>query len=343
MLAWAAATNEAGGMRRGQGNAPVRLCYYDDNSEATLAARNTQRLIRSDGVQVLLGPYSSELMLAAASLAARSGRVIWNHGGASDAVHKRRARVVGVSTPASRYFSGFPSLALRINPGGRSIVCLHRAGSGFGRRAAQGALVAARQLGMDVAVRAYRSLEDIPKVVKGLGGVDYVLAAGSFQEDVRLGQELLRRGLPVVACGLVAAGISEFRRALGDHSEGFLASSQWEPSLRPQPDFGPQPSEVAARVGVDYPAAQAYAACLLAQHCLEGAGGWEDDALWRTACRLDCTTFFGRYRIDPRNGLQVGHQMVWVQWQKGNKAIVWPPQYAQADPLPLRQVGQEVD
>ncbi len=53
------------------------------------------------------------------------------------------------------------------------------------------------------------------------------------------------------------------------------------------------------------PAAQAYAACLIAQRCLEEASA-DDESLWRAACALDCATFFGRFRIDPATGLQSG-------------------------------------
>jgi hypothetical protein len=91
----------------------------------------------------------------------------------------------------------------------------------------------------------------------------------------------------------------------------------------------------------DYPASQAYAACLIAQRCLEEAGA-ADESLWRAACALDCGTFFGRFRIDPATGLQVGHEMVLVQWQRGRKLVVWPPSVSKARPLypsPLPQGG----
>jgi len=51
-----------------------------------------------------------------------------------------------------------------------------------------------------------------------------------------------------------------------------------------------------AHLAPDYPAAQAYAACLIAQRCLEVAGA-DDESLWRAACALDCGTFFGRFHI----------------------------------------------
>ncbi|MGH2660599.1 MAG: hypothetical protein ACRDHS_13315, partial [Actinomycetota bacterium] len=82
----------------------------------------------------------------------------------------------------------------------------------------------------------------------------------------------------------------------------------------------------------DYPAAQAYAACLIAQRCLEEAGG-DDESLWRAACALDCGTFFGRFHIDPATGLQVGHEVVLVQWRRGRKLVVLPPPVSKARPL----------
>jgi branched-chain amino acid transport system substrate-binding protein len=76
--------------------------------------------------------------------------------------------------------------------------------------------------------------------------------------------------------------------------------------------------------GVDYPMAQAYAGCLVAQRCLAEAGSLDQQALRKVAGRLDFTTFYGRYKIDPASGRQLGHVMPVVQWRGGTKVIVWP-------------------
>jgi hypothetical protein len=34
---------------------------------------------------------------------------------------------------------------------------------------------------------------------------------------------------------------------------------------------------------------------------------------WFSGLPLKCTTFFGRFRIDPATALQIGHEMVWMQ------------------------------
>jgi branched-chain amino acid transport system substrate-binding protein len=80
---------------------------------------------------------------------------------------------------------------------------------------------------------------------------------------------------------------------------------------------------------VDYPMAQAYAGCLVLQRCLAAAGSLEQPALRQAANHLDFTTFYGRYRIDPATGRQLGHVMPVVQWQEGAKVVVWPPDMRQ--------------
>ena len=79
-------------------------------------------------------------------------------------------------------------------------------------------------------------------------------------------------------------------------------------------------------LAVDYPMVQAYAAGLVAQRCGAAAGTLDDTALWEAAAGLDFTTFYGRFRIDPDSGRQVGRSGVIIQWQQGRKAIIWPPE-----------------
>ncbi len=83
-------------------------------------------------------------------------------------------------------------------------------------------------------------------------------------------------------------------------------------------------------VGSDppYPAAQAFAAGVLAARCLREAETVEDAAQLAVARSLDCRTLYGNFRLDPTTGLQVGHEVLTVQWQDGVRRIVWPPKHA---------------
>jgi branched-chain amino acid transport system substrate-binding protein len=142
----------------------------------------------------------------------------------------------------------------------------------------------------------------------------------------------------------VAGGLREFPEAVGvRRAEGVLAPSQWEEGLRLRPDVGPRSVDVlralrfrlapglapgTAAAHVEYPAAQAYAAVVIALRCVADTGGFDDDALLAAARGLRCTTFFGRFGLSP-DGRQADHSLVVVQWQNGAKCIVGPPGVAE--------------
>ena len=343
LQAWAKATNVEGGVRISQleGMLPVTLIHYDDAGSPERAVANVERLISVDRVRVLIGPYASDLTRAVVRVARQHGKLLWNHGGASDDIHRPGHGVVGILTPVSRYFAGLLELVRTVDADAKKAVFLCRRGSRFGRLATRGAQAVGRRAGFVVAALAYSSLpEDLPQLMAKLRRQrpDLILSAGSFEDDCAIARESIAAGVRTKAFALTAAAMREFRQTLGTGAEGILAPGQWDPDARYVVDFGPTPSQVAERIRAmgsasDYPAAQAYAACLIAQHCLEKAGRADDEALWRAACALDCTTFFGRFRINPRTGIQDRHEMVWVQWQGGKRVVVWPPSVAQARPV----------
>ena len=56
-----------------------------------------------------------------------------------------------------------------------------------------------------------------------------------------------------------------------------------------------------------------------------------DERMREVAGELDFKTFYGRFRIDPKTGKQIGHQILLVQWREGRKVILDPG----VDPLNL--------
>jgi ABC-type branched-subunit amino acid transport system substrate-binding protein len=125
-------------------------------------------------------------------------------------------------------------------------------------------------------------------------------------------------------------------------ADGFLGPSQWEPGVIATPDYGPSTCGVMkslkrhAAGDIDYPMAQAYACCLIVQRCIEVTGSLQPQALRRAASQLDVTTFYGRFRIEPHSGRQLGHVMPVIQWQNQMKTVVWPPHMRQQRAMPWR-------
>ena len=349
LTAWADYVNENGGLPVDGAQRPVALLHYDDGSMADNCRQNTERLIRQDRVDLLFGPYSAGLTTAAAAVANEHERLLWNHGGAGDALYARGHRnVIGVLTPADRYLDGVLPLVRQVNPDASKAVILRIDTGAFARIAARTVESAAAEMGftIDLDLRYRPSQFQFREIARHVGelGPDVVVAVGRIRHDIAAARALAglpnrnRIGLAVV----VAAPIVEFAIALGRSAEGFVGPSQWEPQVSvAQPDVGPSPAAVLQlleRAGqerslpVDYPMAQAYASGLVVERCLEAAGALDEDALRNAAGDLDFTTFYGRFRIDE-DGRQVGRSVNLVQRQDGRKVVVWPPEQAEA---PLR-------
>ncbi len=278
--------------------AGARLVLADDRSEPGRAARLHEELRAR--CCFVLGPYGSDSTRAVAL--ASAGRVVWNHGAAADDV-QRLPGVVSIPSPASGYLA---AVARTLPPDCR--IAVVAAPGPFARFAVEG-------LGPGVAGRF--SFADDPAVVAA-ARPDAVLACGPLEREVALFRAL-RPLLPAAVLGGVSPGLAAFPAALGDNPEGFLAPVQWHPDIGAEPELGPRSAEaVAAAPGpLDYVAAQAYAAALVAEHCLELSPG---DPL--TAARtLRTTTFFGAFELAP-DGLQRGHRLAVVRWRGGRQELL---------------------
>jgi len=316
------------------------VVYYDDASSPSLASSVTRRLIVEDRVDLLMGPYSSALSQAAAAVAEQYGYVLWNQGGASDRIYQQGYQwVVGVLTPASEYLAGLAQLVREAAPDAETLAIVRASSGAFPRMVSSGAELRAVGLGFKtVLLREYDpATTDFSEMLDEVEQArpDILLGVGRIQNDLRLSQQIVQRSLPVGAVTMVAAPIQQFQDTLGADAEGFIGPSQWEPSGCYPHNYGPPAHQVLASLRrsnypVDYPMAQAYAAGLVAQQCIEAAGALNQGALRKSANTLDFATFYGRFKIDPDTGKQVGRSIVIIQWQQGRKDIVWPPEQRQA-------------
>ena len=332
--AWVRKANEDGGIYVGSHGTKlaVQLNYYDDQSSPRAAKELAEKLILIDQVDLLLGPYSSVLTLAVAPVAERLHRVLWNHGGASDRIYDQGFRwVVGILAPASSYLTGVIDAVKDSDPSAGRVAILQSTGGSFPQAVASGAEAHALGEGFQIAfVGRYRSpAAELSSLVRELDEAepDIILGVGRIEDDLLLARHILRGRTRAKAIALVAAGIWQFKEALGVKAMGFLGPSQWEPGAAYAPDYGPSAEELAKLLAVpgqpggDYAMAQAYAAGLVAQRCVEEAGTLENRALRDMADRLEFSTFYGRFRIDPETGRQIGRSVVTIQWQEGGKVV----------------------
>jgi ABC-type branched-subunit amino acid transport system substrate-binding protein len=324
---WADYASEAGG-----GPGPD-LIVLDDHSRASVAREHVERLLAEEHVDVLVGPYSSGLVLAVAPLAGAAGKVLWNHGGTSDAILREGGpHVVSVASPASDYLRDLPGWLRRRAPQASRITILHAASGTFAGQVARGVAEGARAAGFgEVRILTFQSpLHDARAALRQAAEPepDLLVSVGAFADDVAIARQ--RAALPgATALALVGAGLAAFGAEVGDLAEGIWGPSQWEPPTDHVPLTGPDSAwfagafEGAFRRTAEYPAAQAFALGLIVGECRRRCAGLLDDAALLGAARaLRTTTFYGGFRLDPVTGGQVGHRIRLVQWHDGRKRAI---------------------
>ena len=306
---------------------------------------------------LVFGPYGSGPTLRAL---ATTQRVVWNHGGASARIRwPAFPHAVNVLAPAPTYFQGTLEAIRGHDPEARRVTVFH-SDTGFGRDIARGAIAAAQELGFEPQAKEF-TRGHARRAASSLPEADVLLVAGSFDDELESARVLLGRDWRAV--GFVGAGVDEVLAPLGSSREGLLGPAQWIATVTTEPDEGPNSEWFCERYRLavgghpPYPAAQAFAAGLLATRCLRESpqnsprrpvesqlhespldvGASDDATQLAVARRLACRTLYGDFRLNPETGVQIGHRLITVQWQRGCRRAIWPPELAEATlEYPLR-------
>ena len=358
---WAEAVNREGGLKAETRRHQVEVLHYDDASLTGGASDATHRLLRDDRVDLLFGPYSTMLTAAAAQVADEYDQVLWNQGGAGDALHRPGRKLIGILTGAREYLSALPGLYLQRNPSATTFGIIRCSRGDFPRQVSDGLETAALSVGFTKSLHLEfpANQTDFSSLAQQAAAAnpDLLLAVGRIHHDIALAKGLASTwqdgNRPEVAA-VVAAPIDHFRAELRDDVESFVGPSQWESPppdnaiVLPEPYFGPTPHQAVTslrqaaakgEIPLDYPMVQAYAAGLVAQRCLQESGSPDPQLLWQAATTLDFHTFFGRFKIDSQTGRQIGRSVFLIQWQQGRKVTIWPPEQAQGQ-LALHRRGR---
>jgi branched-chain amino acid transport system substrate-binding protein len=304
-----------------------------DAYPSAAAAMRTAVTHRPD---VVFGPYGSGPAVAALKA---TQRAVWNHGGATALLRRPAlAHAINVVAPAAGYFDGVLRAIQTADQEIARVALLHSI-TGFGQEVASGAAAISRELGLELQATPYAPGQ-VAAAADALRPADALLVVGGFDDELAAARHLLGRGWRAAA--FVGAGVEEVLAPLWAAREGLLGPAQWLARVAGAPEEGPDAAwfETAfhQEVGTEppYPAAAAFAAGVLAARCLREAGRADDGALLATAARLAVRTLFGEFRLDPQTGVQVGHELLVVQWQAGVRRVVWPPARAERPMLPLR-------
>ena len=330
---------EYGGIEIGGRRYAAEIVYYDDESDADTAANLVQKLIDEDGVDFLLGPYSSGLTTGTSAIAEANDVIMVEGNGTSDTMFERGFRnLFLVATIASDYTrSGIETLAAR---GARTAVIAHEDTS-FPTAVAEGARRHLEAAGIEVL-----SMESYPKDIQDASAImtkfreldpDVFIGGGHYNDAVLFVTSAKDLGFSPDGM-LITVGPSNPKLIdeLGEDVEGVLGPTQWEPVMAYQgPYFGSAADYAAYFESLwgeppVYQAASATAAALALHLAIEEAGTTDTVAVREALYDLRADTFYGPIAFDER-GVNISKPMGTIQVQDGEVRVIAPEAAAVAE------------
>ncbi len=352
---WADQVNSKGGIfvKSLNKKLPVVLKYYDDESSKDRVQQLYVRLINQDKANFLISPYSSGLTASAAIIAEQYEKVMLATGAASDSIfNKGYTHIYQIYTPASRYLTDAIDILAKVDPKAKRIAIVYE-NSKFAKSVCTSAKKYAMAKGYQVVLfEAYDSgTTDFTSFINKIKATkpDAIIGGGHFADGETFAKQLFEQKVKVKLVSLlVAPAVPEFSE-LGKAALYVTGPSQWEPLARFSKEtattewFGPTSQEFveaykkAYGYVPGYHAAGGYAAGLVLQKAIEDAGCIATEKVRKALEAMNITTFYGKIKFDTGEyyGRQIGHSMVYLQWQEKNgkmvKEVVWPLEAKSAD------------
>lgn len=352
---WMDQVNAAGGIKLTDGSmVKFDSKSYDDESNKDRVQELYTKLATEDKADFLISPYSSGLADAAAVIAEQYGKVMVTTGAASDGTYKKGYTLVYQAyTPASHYLTGALDLLASLDANAKKIAIVHE-NDKFSTDVATALAAYATSKGYTIALNEgydTGTTDFAPIINKIPADVDAIMGGGHFTDGQQFAKAMFDKGVKAKFVSLLVAPPEPTFAEIGDAALGIVGPSQWEPLAAFTPNYGPTGADfikaykAAYNEDPSYHAAGGYVAGLILQKGIETAGSLDPAAIKAALDGVDMMTFYGHIKFDTSaasHGLQIGHSMVYIQWQKDAsgklvKQVVWPAEGKTATPLyPLK-------
>jgi branched-chain amino acid transport system substrate-binding protein len=310
---------------------PVEIVYYDDKSDAATSEALYERLISEDKVDLLLGPYSSGLTLAASRVAERHHFPMVATGASSTDIWSRGNKYIfQVDAPADTYLDLVISSAKKAE---LSTIALLYVGSDFPRQVAEGVRVQAARQGMEIVFdeEYAQGSSDFASIIERIRAKkpDVVIGGTYLDDSIDIMKQAKKSGLsPKAFVFTVGPALPEFGDALGPDAEGVLGVVAWMAAAHM-----PMALDFAFRFNEKYSQTDAasvynaygYGAGQVLEAGVRLAGSLDREAIRMQLAQMKFRSILGGYKVDE-TGRQLDKVTYVMQWQQGERRLVLPKQ-----------------
>jgi branched-chain amino acid transport system substrate-binding protein len=309
--------NEAGGVKVGGKSYKLAIKYYDDESAANRATQLAERLIQQDGIEYMLGPYSTGMTKAVAPVTEKFKVPMVEAEGASRALFTQGYRYMFAVLSTSEYYLApvLDLVAERAKSEGKKPSDL-RIGmafenDGFSLDVRAGVVDIAKKHGMNIVIddKLPADLSDMSATLTKFKALkpDILLVSGHSKGAATAARQIEEMKIDAPVISMTHCEAAKVQEKFPKAAEGVLCPTQWLSNLpNSEPIFGN-----ASKYNDDFRAAfpeykvipyqttQASAAVLVFKDAFERANSFDRDAVRDALAATDLDTFYGPIRFAP--------------------------------------------
>jgi branched-chain amino acid transport system substrate-binding protein len=337
--------NEMGGIKVGGKSYKLEIVYYDDESTPARGAQLAERLISQDGVQFLLGPYSSGLTKAIAPVTEKY-RIphVEGNGAARELFTQGYRYLFAVLSTSDYYLRDAVNLAAEIaKREGRKPSDLKLAmafeNDPFSLDVREGVVEDAKRHGMKIVIddKLPPELNDMSATLTKVKAVkpDLLVVSGHAKGATLAVRQVAEMKVDVPLIATTHCDAARIAETLGKAAEGVLCASQWDSSLSYKDRWFGTASDYAERFEKEYKyappyqAAESSAAVLVYVDAFERAQSFDRQKVRDALAETDLMTFYGPVDFDA-TGKNTAKPMVLYQIQDGQYKVVSPEKWAES-------------
>ena len=335
--------NSMGGVKVGDKAYKLKIVYYDDESTPARGAQLAERLISQDGVQYMMGPYSSGLTKAIAPVTEKFKIPMVEGNGASRALFSQGYKYLFAVLSTSDYYlrAAIHLAAEKAKEAGKDPATLKVAiaieNDPFSQDVRDGVVEDAEKYGMKVVIddKLPPELNDMSATLTKVKALkpDILVVSAHAKGPALAIRQMAEMKVDVPMLAMTHCDSAKIIEKFGKQAEYAVCATQWDPSLSYSDQWFGSASDYAAdfkkRFDYDppYQAAESSASVLTFVDAFQRAGSIEKDAVRDALAATDMTTFYGPIKFDD-TGKNVAKSMVLWQVQDGQFRVVAPSKWA---------------
>ncbi|MGH8736894.1 MAG: amino acid ABC transporter substrate-binding protein [Burkholderiales bacterium] len=339
--------NAAGGVKLGSEHRKLSLKLLDNQSDVNLSVRQYVQLLSQDKVDLLLGGFASNFIIADSAVAEKNEVPMVQGGGASDQIYSRGYKYIfGTLPAASDYFGSTIDAMTKLNPKPRTVALLY-ADDSFDVSVAKGTREELEKAGFKTVIdeRYSSNASDFNTLLSRIKSehADAVLMACHETEALNFIRQAKSLDVsPKLYSFTVGVPSADFRQALGKDADYASGMTAWLPSAKLKDHWFGNAEKFAqaykAKYGYepDYHAASGVAVIETVVKAIEAAGSTDPKKVRDALTKVNFESIYGHIAFGKTGQISLPQTMIQVQDEKvvpiyGSKGFIGKLKYPMPD------------